>query len=246
MRIAIVLYGQPRDYLKGHRNISEFIKKQKDCTFDFFFHCWTLSEQGTYKHSPWRTIDPNDLVYEKNTRSHLEELYAPIACEFEDQDQVILDESIYTNTLALANTKGAKLPNVRNTLYQMYSRNKARNLVKTSSVHYDCVVMVRFDIHVMPSVDLRDIDTTKTYVSNIHCPRKITPDNCIIAPTDVFLTWFTVYDDLRLILNNNVVMNTMKLLGEQLEINPEEVLLAKYLFHYNHIDDIRYFRGGTM
>ena len=36
MNIAVVLYGQPRDYIKGYNNIMKFIKTQDNCKFDFF------------------------------------------------------------------------------------------------------------------------------------------------------------------------------------------------------------------
>ena len=44
MRVAVVLFGQPRDYLKGYNNTMAFIKQQKDCKFDFFYHTWKLNE----------------------------------------------------------------------------------------------------------------------------------------------------------------------------------------------------------
>ena len=36
MNIAIILYGQPRNYIKGYNNIKQFIKTQHNCHFDFF------------------------------------------------------------------------------------------------------------------------------------------------------------------------------------------------------------------
>ena len=38
MNIAVVLYGQPRDYIKGYNNIMEFYKNQENVIFDFFYH----------------------------------------------------------------------------------------------------------------------------------------------------------------------------------------------------------------
>ena len=35
MNIAIVLYGQPRDFLKGYENINNIIKNNINCKFDF-------------------------------------------------------------------------------------------------------------------------------------------------------------------------------------------------------------------
>ena len=35
MRVACVLYGQPRDYMRGYNNIMEFYKNQENVIFDF-------------------------------------------------------------------------------------------------------------------------------------------------------------------------------------------------------------------
>ena len=109
MNIAVVLYGQPRDYLKGYNNIMAFIEKQKDCKFDFFYHCWKLNENEQYKYSPWRNIDANTLIYSEKIITDLEELYKPISYEIENQNQVSFDDSLYKNTIAFNNTKGLKI-----------------------------------------------------------------------------------------------------------------------------------------
>jgi hypothetical protein len=50
MRVAVVLYGQPRDYVKGYNSIMSFIKTQEGCEFDFFYHVWKLNENEEYIH----------------------------------------------------------------------------------------------------------------------------------------------------------------------------------------------------
>ena len=39
MKIAYLLYGQPRDFNYGYNNIREFLSKQNDASVDFFYHC---------------------------------------------------------------------------------------------------------------------------------------------------------------------------------------------------------------
>lgn len=224
-----------------------FTKKQKDCSFDFFFHCWKLGQHETYKASPWRTIDPATLVYNDHIPTHLQELYNPVSCEFEEQSYVTFDLSKYTDTLAFRNTMGVKRSNIQNILYQMYSRNKAKNLVNNAGRSYDFVIMVRFDISVMPDVILPELDTTMIYVSNLHRPRNIIPDNCIISPMTVFLKWFNIYEDLQHIVDNSRLSKTMTRMGETLEFNAEELILAQYVFHYGDMGrNIRYFQGGLI
>jgi hypothetical protein len=252
MRIAIVLFGQPREYMKGYKNIMEFINKQKDCTFDFFYHTWSLNENEEYKHSGFRDINKDSLIFRKETLTHLQELYKPVSCQIENQNELKFDESLYKGTIAYNNTKESRLPHINNLLYHMYSRNKARDVFNEyltkmgDTVQYDFVLLTRFDIVTMPDVDLCELDTYNTYVSDKFFPRKILPDLCIITPPKIFLEWFTIYDGLKDILDNKEVYESMLSMNEYLYMNPEELIFAKYIFHYKNIDNISFFRGGDI
>jgi hypothetical protein len=250
MKIAVVLYGQPRDYIKGYNNIMEFVKKQKDCNFDFFYHCWKLNENEEYKHSPWQNINKNTLVYKETIIADLQKMYNPISYEIENQNQVTFDDSLYKNTIAFNNSKELQLyNNIDNTLFQMYSRNKARNLLnsylKKNDVYYDFVIFLRFDIGIMPEINLTELDNSKTYISNFHYPRKIMADNCIITSTKIFIEWFNIFEELNHILDNVMLVQELHILNEKLSINAEELIFAKYIFHYKNTDNIMYFRGGN-
>jgi len=250
MKIAVVLYGQPRDYLTGYRNIMAFIKQHPTCTFDFFYHVWKLNENEVYSSSPWRPID--NLIYKDKIITELQELYNPISHECEYQTQLIFNDLSYKNTLAFNNTVEPQLSNINNTLFQLYSRNKARNLLNEylkkegNNVYYDFVIYVRFDIINMPEVNLSELNTSYTYISDRLYPRKILSDMCIITPTSVFLEWFNIYEMLKDILNNDDLEWDINVLNEKLILNIEELIFAKYIYHYKNVDNIKYFKGGTM
>jgi hypothetical protein len=252
MKIAIVLYGQPRDYLTGYRNIMAFIKQQSNCTFDFFYHAWKLNENEIYSSAPWRPINKDDLIYKENTITELKKLYNPISYECEYQTQLIFNDLSYKNTLAFNNTVEPQLSNINNILFQLYSRNKARNLLneylkkEDNNEHYDFVLCVRFDIINMPEVNLSELNISNTYISNKFYPRKIIADMCIISPTSVFLEWFNIYEKLKDILDNDDLAWDINVLHEKLIINAEELIFAKYIFHYKNVNNIKYFKGGTM
>lgn len=252
MNIAVVLYGQPRDYIKGYNNIMAFIQKQSDCKFDFFYHTWKLNENEIYKHSPWRQLDNDTLIYNNNIINNLQELYNPILVEIENQNDITFDKSLYINTLAYNNTtEEAIFNNINNILFQMYSRNKARNLLQTylnnhNNIYYDFVLFVRFDIGIMPELSFNELNKSNVYVSDLHCPRKVLPDNCIISPTKIFLEWFNIYDMLSDILNNEYLQQNISDLNENFIINAESLILAKYIYHYKNIDNISYFNGGLL
>jgi hypothetical protein len=189
MNIAIVLYGQPREHIKGYNNILEFMNKNKDCKFDFFYHCWKLNENGYYSGSSWRPIDKNTLVYNENVIPELQNLYNPIAYEVDNQSDCMVDESYYQGTMAFNNTAEYKIPNIPNTLFQMYSRNMARKVLNAylekinNKEKYDFVISLRFDIGVLPDLNMNELDKSKVYVSSNLCPRKILPDLMLIMPT---------------------------------------------------------------
>ena len=134
----------------------------------------------------------------------------------------------------------------------MYSRNKARNLLHTYlkkidyKVHYDFVIILRFDIDLMPKIHFNKLNKSNVYVSNIHLPRKIIPDNCIIAPTNIFLEWFNVYDMLKNILDNTQLLKIVTELNENIIINAEQIIFAKYIFHYQNTDNILYFQENNL
>lgn len=250
MRIAVVFYGQPRDYLKGYKNIMEFIKKQESCTFDFFYHCWKLNEGQHYKHSPWRHIDTKSLIFKEEILAELKQLYNPISCEIEYQQEVSFDEALYKDTIVFKNTAGMKLQNINNTLYNIYSKNKARKVLQSyldnhKEVTYDFVVLTRFDIGVLPDLNLLQVDRTNSYISDYHYPKKIISDAFIIMPTRVFLEWFN-YDNLRVILDNPELFQQVRKFGQSIDINPEELLFAKYIYHYKNPDNIAFFKGGNL
>jgi hypothetical protein len=250
MKIAIVLYGQPRNYENGYKTIMKFVASQPDCHFVFFYHCWILNSGEYFTSARWRHIEKSSLKYDDSTPQRLCDLYHPVLYEYQYQTKSIIESSQYKNTIAFKQTYGEKALNADNVIFQMYSRNKSRNLlashVSESGDVYDFVIATRFDIGMMPDVNLNDLDKTKTYVSNIHLPRKILPDNCIITPMATFIKWFTFYDDIPLFLNDTETQLAMQSIHEQFEINPEEMILAKYIYNFKNINTIGHFKGGTI
>jgi hypothetical protein len=245
MRVALILYGQPRDYLSGYNTIKQYCNSQANVDFDFFYHCWTVPYGDKYSVSPWRTIVAS-LYLEESVPKQLLELYNPKGYEYEEQHT--FDAFQYKNTLAYLNTTGAKMLNISNTLSQLYSRNKARDILDKhikAGAHYDYVITTRFDIRSMPRINLCQMDQSKTHVSNQHLPRKILPDNCIITSPEKYLKLFNIYNELNHLMDSKELSDKMNLLGEKLEINPEELLLANYIRHCKSLD-ISYFSGGLV
>lgn len=232
MRVALVLHGQPRDFLRGYATLSAFISHQQGVIVDVFYHCWVLGGGEMFTSSPFRTISKEELVFREDTPSKLEDLYHPVACEYEHPPAAF--------NLTLPPLPGAG--NTYNVASQMYSRTRAMKLVADSiqrtNTHYDAVLSTRFDIPISISIRLHELDLTKVYISNVHRPRNIFSDNFIISPTDVYLKWFDIYDNFERIVTSSHVHDRMRSIGETVAINPEEMMTSSYLFHYDTIENV--------
>jgi hypothetical protein len=244
MKLAICLYGQPRDYNAGFKIIDNFVNMQINVTVDFFYHAWTLNEGDVYCASPYRYIDVNDLSYKPDVIAELNKLYKPVAYSCENQINTF-DEKIYMNAIAYRKTLNPmSKKNINNTLSQMYSRNKVRNTfndyIVKNNVHYDAVMMCRFDYGSNITINLQNFDLSKVIVSSYHSPRKIIPDGCFIMPTNVFLDWFNIFENLYAILNNAELQIIINKYNENYGISQEEIIFASYLFHNKTFDNVVY------
>ena len=239
MKVAICLYGQPRHYRTGHSVLSKFMEEQSGVSFDIFYHVWKEKDNSSYDASPWRKINQIHLHVE-NSRvicHEVGQLYRPKECMVEESIHQF-GEYIYQDTLAYRLTTNPTMrKNINNTLSQLYSRNQVRNVFATyiykTGKKYDMVIMCRFDFLKKPSIRLNQLDTQKVYVGNMHKTSKLIPDNFIVCPQDVFLNWFNIYHDLPEILNNTELANKMSNYNILLRMNAEELIFAKFLYHYD-------------
>ena len=175
-------------------------------------------------------------------------LYKPVSYEYEFT--IEFDVTPYKTTLAYKNTLSnpIKIKNCKNVLSQIYSRNKVRTLfseyVQKKQIQYDFVCMTRFDLMFLPSVRLANVDPSKVYVSDLYAPRrKILPDIFILMPQSVCIQWFTLHDDLKKIIDTPSLLKEIKKLGETIDINTEELILAKYILEFKSVKDIVYHSG---
>lgn len=227
MRVAIILFGQPRNYTEGYSNIQLFCDNHPGCEFEFYYHCWTT--HGSFTSSPYRKIPPHHLIYQEDTPRNLEELYHPVLCEYTDQSTVVHSPDLVNNE--------------KNIMDQMYSRTKARNLLVQSGRTYDRIIMTRFDINTEIQLDLLSSDES-VYVQSFHLPRKIFADHTIMSTQDVFCVWFDVYDRIFDIQKDVRLHRLVESYHESISINAENILFAAYLLHFKSLNRVKYFSGG--
>jgi hypothetical protein len=218
---------------------------------DFFYHCWTIEKDSKYEYAvAWSKATEDELSFKDNIENTLEELYKPISKEYEMQISNF-DTNLCIESLAYENMFQNKIPhvfdkirNLNGTLSQMYSRNKVSNLLKThmekTGATYDFVLMTRFDLTFSPDMDLNVLDSSKMYVSGVHVPRKIILDKFIIGPATVIITISNLYEELADIVNNEELFEAVTSFGETLQLNLEDLIIAKYILHYKNFDNVRY------
>jgi hypothetical protein len=245
MRVAICLFGQPRNYQKGYEVLTHFLKQQKDVTADFFYHTWTLEPGRIYPTFSPRHISISNLTYNQNTISELNKLYKPIAHSYETQ-KIDFTPQRFETTLAYKNTVSPKKKeNMNNVLSQMYSRSVVRNLLNqhilSTNTYYNTVILTRFDYGGALDFKLSNLDLSYTYVAGKNYPQRcILPDTFIMAPQATFLDWFAIFENMDRVLNTADIYNSVKKYGETFEINPEEIILAHYLFHNSTLNRVKY------
>ena len=255
MKVAVCLYGQPRDYEYGHNCIHKLMRLNDENIYEFFFHCW-IDDNIKYECSPWRKIDEKTL-YIKNqieVKNEILELYKPISYVFEKPldkttPHVIAEIEHIKQSKAHSNgSSGHHQMNIFNIFSQMYSRGKVRDLfyeyITTSTTQYDAVITTRFDGWDIPcDLKIPNIEKNKMYVSWAHQPRYVIPDNFLIMSPDVYTTFCNLYENVKRIINSDELDLKMKSVNEKLLFNSEEILLASFfLCGYDVTDFVYLFR----
>lgn len=228
MKIAYCLYGQPRMAKRGHENIKTFLQ---NVSVDFYMHVWHDPEKSHFECSPFRTIPQSQLEIEKDTIQFLLEAYRPVSCLIE-RPRILTLEDIQSSHM-FHNSNDITRNNLNNTLSQMYSKQRVRDLLAPRAYEYDLVISSRFDFLNPICIDLQQIDASKLYVADFHRPRVIFPDNLVICNADMFLRLFNAYSDMHIIINDRALHNKMQENGEQAVLTPESILFASFLRHFS-------------
>lgn len=251
MKIAVCLYGQARDYKYGYDCISKLMKFNPEHTYDFFFHCW-LDDNIRYDCSPWRKINENVLYVKNQTdvKNDIIKLYNPVSYGFDkpldktDSDVIAVIEYIKQSKAYLNSSTGQR-NNIFNIFSQMFSRGQVRDLfyqyITTSNTIYDAVITTRFDGWDFPrDLKIPTIEKNKLYVSSIHRPRYIIPDNFLIMPPEVYTKFCNLHENYKVIINSDEIEDKMKSVNEKLLFNSEEILLASLFLSEHEVSDLVY------
>jgi hypothetical protein len=243
LKVAYCLSGQPRNFEKGYNIISKFVQKYD---VDFYYHTWTLNnENETYPHSLHRNIKLDEIIYDPDIINKLNKLYNPI--RYISESTTLFDynsKENFKNSLIFNNTHNKNINSISNIFSNCYSKQKVRDLLNetiiTQKLNYDFIIISRFDMLKEINIDLNLLDKNKIYVSNCHNPRVIFSDHILILNVENYLKLLNVYNNLNNLMNNFNLNNLMNHHKEKLIFNPEELLLANYLYYFNNFDNIEY------
>jgi hypothetical protein len=249
MKIAVCMYGQPRDYRHGNDCLKNLIQTNPDNRYEFFFHCW-IDDNIKYECSPWSKSDEK-MLYIKNqneVKNELLELYHPISHVFEKpldktSPDIIAEFDHIEKSKAYSNGSTLHKTNTFNVFSQICSRGKVRDLfyeyIKTSNAQYDAVITTRFDGWDFPrDLKIPNIEKNKLYVSSIHQPRYIIPDNFLIMGVDVYTKVCNLYENMKRIINNDDIDIKMKSVNEKMVFNSEDILLASLFLSGFEVTDL--------
>jgi hypothetical protein len=251
MKIAVCLYGQPREYEYGYTCLNKLIEANPENTYDFFFHCW-IDDNVTYDCSPWRKIDKNTLYIKTQTdvMDRINDMYKPVSWLYEKpldktSPDVIKEIEHLKQSKAYSNCSSIFKTNIFNIYSQVCSRGKVRDLfyeyIKASNTQYDAVITTRFDGWDFPcDLKIPIIEKNKLYVSSMHRPRYIIPDNFLIMSADVYTQVCNLYENMKRIINNDEIDSKMKSVNEKMVFNGEDILLASFFLCGHEVDDLVY------
>jgi len=202
-----------------------------------------VSDTHGFKYDSLRDLNEKEAAQLENIVSTINNLYNPVA--YITEEPRTFDYNEYKDTLAVQNLEKVshkmgrtKEVHFSNTMSQMYSRNKVRDLldstIKNKNIAYDFVIMIRFDYFNTIPINLYEIDTSVIIVSNYMRPRKLVGDNILILPVQAFLDIFNIYKNLDYIMNNEEINQKMMANGEYFFCSPEEMVTAS-IYYTNNI-----------
>jgi hypothetical protein len=246
MNVSICIYGQPRLYKNGHSTIKEFIERNSEHNFDFFFHTWfDANKVGEYYQcAPWRPIPQSDLLIEESVVDKLKELYQPR--KYSCDAPKIFDLTDVENRKMFVKSDETLKKNANNTMSCIYSKYAVSKLmqeyVNETDKKYDYVISIRFDFLNKLDFKIEEMLIDRINVMNVH-PRLYIPDNFVVTNYDLFLKYSNAYPNLNQILQNEDWEDYLNRIHCGYNFVNETLVTANLLMYFNRLDNIIHMHG---
>jgi len=244
MKIAYCFYGQPRKLEEGYAIVQQFISLNPTAEIDFFYHTWFIKGTTDYQYeaAPWRQLSKEELTIRPNAIDILQTYYNPKAFAIDEPMQ--FDISSIKESILYKKTPEQQTRNINNNLSKYYSIQQVRSVletyVKNTNTRYEYVVLNRFDFLKPIRIQMDQLEMDRLYVSDVLKNRKLFC-NCCISDYDRFLKIANVFETLKEIMNNDLLISQFKLYtrGECI-FNAEEINAVQYMYYYTTHDTIIY------
>lgn len=200
-------------------------------------HVWHDPQQMHFDSSPWRAIPAAELQINKDTVPFLLDAYRPVSCQIERPRT--LDVPGIQESVIFQNSDHISRANLNNTLSQMYSKQRVRDLLAPRAYEYDWIIMSRYDFLNPIGVDMMELKQNKIYVPDFRLPQALFSDALVICSPSIFLPLFNAYADMESIMNDQALHDKMKMYGERAVLVTENILFASFVKHFsvkNHVE----------
>lgn len=160
MKIALILYGQPRFITNGI--VKEYYKKIFDTyNVDVYGHLWWSKDETVYDVSTWSKM--NECSVLPNTPDIMNELYPNNKIIYESSRDFNIPEKL-TNRFEYR-SEVFNVKNLKNVISHLYSFEKSVSQVPND---YDFYIISRTDSIIYNFPNLYTLDNDKFYISNHH------------------------------------------------------------------------------
>lgn len=236
MKVALLFYGQARfidsPYIIG--SVKQHILDKYDT--DIFCHTWWSEGMDTFISST--NTENEDIPVYKNTIQHINDIFKPKTLLYEPQINFLnipfckeyiigmMEHPNWKQHNWKWNTTFRNPKNYFNICSALYSKEKIigqfEEYCKINNVHYDFIILSRYDLSIINLPDLNLLDKNKMYISDRH---PYWPDEMFIT-NHKYLNGFKGYSYIEdNISNNNFLQGLDRAVGECLK---EACFLEKY------------------
>jgi hypothetical protein len=240
--IALCLYGQPRDFRIGKKNLFTLFDGLQSFNVDVFINTW-LPEGAYYKVSPYRKVDIGTLTVENDIIENLKSFFKPKVLTSQNPIVFKKRKLKFSELYKLTDSKIMK-KNINNILSQLYSKNIVlKNLLdyhQKTKINYDYVIGSRFDFYNKFDTNIEIFDSSKINISSQSLPRKFIRTDIVICNINGLSSIYNAYENLENLINNKILLKEMEIIGENPRFNAEEITTMNYLYNCKNFDNVNY------
>ena len=235
MKIALCLYGQPRNYVKGFKDINEKILLHYNA--DVFGHLWWSKDNidNVYETAPWVK---ETYKIEEDLANQISSLYKFKRIKFEAPKTFIPTKtykvSMQDRHDLFYNSFCCRYYSVKSSIELLEQYEKDENIM------YDWVLLSRTDMFISKFPPLESLNNKNVYSISFHADKKYTfNDNFWIIGREYLYVFKNVLDNLDLVYERSkdlsedekeILKDDSTMMSHGGFLNGEEMITYMFLF----------------